>query len=170
MGKWSVCQREESEKGKQKMLWKSLFISFLTTFISTAEADTCSNCTAVVKHLEEFLVSAPGIDLQTTILVAGLCPQANDPEACPEALPPFWKMIADLLWPAYYDPKVAEPTLDAIVDALANGDFCAEVGEGCPEVVDWVIRLGLPLLAASGGDDAAFQEACNGSVPGTCPA
>ena len=36
----------------------------------------------------------------------GLCPQADDPEACPEALPPFWKMIADLLWPGYYDPKV----------------------------------------------------------------
>jgi len=158
---------------------------------------------AVVNHLEEFLVSGPGIDMQTTILVAGLCPQADDPEACPEALPPFWKMIAHLLWPAYYDPKadwmcgptcaapedvsmtcdqcvsgikasidqlVAEPTLDAIVDALANGDFCAGVGDGCPEVVDWVIRLGLPLLAASGGDDAAFQEACNGSVPGTCPA
>ena len=36
--------------------------------------------------------------------------------------------------------KVAEPTLDAIVDALADGEFCAGVGEGCPEVVDFVIR------------------------------
>ena len=77
---------------------------------------------AVVNHLEEFLVSRPGLDLQTTILVAGtlwsspskilinlgLCPLANDPEACPEALPPFWKMIADLLWPSYYDPNVRQ--------------------------------------------------------------
>merc|ERR1712037_82420 len=182
------------------MFWTSLLLSF--TIISTAKADTCSDCTAVVNHLEEFLVSAPGIDLQTTILVAGLCPQADDPEACPEALPPFWKMIADLLWPGYYDPKadwmcgptcaapedvsmscdqcvsgikasidqlVAVPTLDAIVDAPANGDFCAEVGEGCPEVVDWVIRLGLPLLAASGGDDAAFQEVANLSFKLTLP-
>ena len=27
---------------------------------------------AVVNHLEEFLVSGPGLDLQTTILVAGI--------------------------------------------------------------------------------------------------
>jgi len=159
---------------------------------------------AVVNHLEEFLVSRPGLDLQTTILVAGLCPLANDPEACPEALPPFWKMIADLLWPSYYDPNaewmcgptcaapedvsmtcdqcvngikasidqlVTESTLDAIVDTLVNGEFCANVGEGCPEVVDFVIRQGLPLLASADvGGDATFQEACNGSVPGTCPA
>ena len=82
------------------------------------------NFKAVVNHLEEFLVSGPGLDLQTTILVAGilwsspskiltlinlgLCPLANDPEACPEALPPFWKMIADLLWPSYYAPNVRQ--------------------------------------------------------------
>ena len=30
--------------------------------------------------------------------------------------------------------------MDAIVDTLANGEFCANVGEGCPEVVDFVIR------------------------------
>ena len=129
--------------------------------------------------------------------------------------------------------QVAESTLDAIVDTLANGEFCANVGEGCPEVVDFVIRWkfwkiiffsiaqpnwltnhrnfpqselhrplrqGLPLLASADvGGDATFQEvnllsnstpslliliaqfsffaplrtyfqACNGSVPGTCPA
>ena len=36
--------------------------------------------------------------------------------------------------------QVTESTLDAIVDTLANGEFCANVGEGCPEVVDFVIR------------------------------
>ena len=36
--------------------------------------------------------------------------------------------------------QVAESTMDAIVDKLANGEFCANVGEGCPEVVDFVIR------------------------------
>merc|ERR1712004_606610 len=162
-------------------MWTNLLISI--SILSTAKADTCSDCTAVVNHIEEFLITRPGLDLQTTILVAGLCPLANDPEACPEALPPFWKMIADLLWPSYYDPNcvngikasidqlVAESTLDAIVDTLANGEFCANVGEGCPEVVDFVIRQGLPLLASADvGGDATFQEACNGSVPGTCPA
>merc|ERR1712004_267661 len=150
-------------------MWTNLLIAI--SIFSTAKADTCSDCTAVVNHIEEFLVSGPGLDLQTTILVAGLCPLANDPEACPEALPPFWKMIADLLWPSYYDPNVAESTLDAIVDTLAHGEFCANVGEGCPEVVDFVIRQGLPLLASADvGGDATFQEACNGSVPGTCPA
>merc|ERR1711962_1458275 len=159
-------------------MWTNLLM--VISILSTAKADTCSDCTAVVNHLEEFLVSGPGLDLQTTILVAGLCPLANDPEACPEALPPFWKMIADLLWPSYYDPNaewMCGPTCAApedvsmTCDQCVNGEFCVNVGEGCPEVVDFVIRQGLPLLASADvGGDATFQEACNGSVPGTCPA
>ena len=102
---------------------KSTLRAFSGLFGARKFIKTClQKFKAVVNHLEEFLVSRPGLDLQTTILVAGtlwsspskilinlgLCPLANDAEACPEALPPFWKMIADLLWPSYYDPNVRQ--------------------------------------------------------------
>ena len=41
---------------------------------------------------------------------------------------------------------MAPETLDRIVDILANGDFCAAMGdERCPAAVDVVIRQGLPI-------------------------
>merc|ERR550539_1783827 len=70
---------------------------------------------------------------------------------------------------AAIDQLLSPESIDAIVDFLANGEFCANNGdERCPAAVDAVIRQGLPMLAAM-GDDAAFAEACN-AVPGTCPA
>ena len=44
------------------------------------------------------------------------------------------------------------------MDYLANGEFCANNGdERCPAAVDGVIRQGLPMLAAAGGQ-ADFAE------------
>ena len=52
-------------------------------------------------------------------------------------------------------------TIDYLVDQLANGDFCASIDdERCPEVVDTVIRMGLPLLAAQ-GDTSELPEVGN---------
>ena len=49
-------------------------------------------------------------------------------------------------------------TLDAIVDILANGEFCANMGDDyCPVIVDVVIRQELPMLAAAGAD-ADFSQ------------
>ena len=48
-------------------------------------------------------------------------------------------------------------TLDAIVDILANGEFCASMDDYCPTIVDVVIRQGLPMLAAAGAD-ADFSQ------------
>ena len=46
---------------------------------------------------------------------------------------------------AAIDQLLAPETLDRIVDILANGDFCAAIGdERCPAAVDVVIRQGLP--------------------------
>ena len=54
-----------------------------------------------------------------------------------------------------------EATLDTIVDVLANGDFCASMGdERCPAIVDAVIRQGLPMLAAAGADGDFSQVLC----------
>ena len=43
--------------------------------------------------------------------------------------------------------------LDGIVEFLSEGDFCSSTGDDrCPEIVDAVIRQGLPMLAAAGAD------------------
>ena len=53
---------------------------------------------------------------------------------------------------AAIDQLLATETLDAIVEFL-SGDFCASTGDDrCPEIVDAVIRNGLPMLAAAGAD------------------
>jgi len=67
------------------------------------------------------------------------------------------------------DQLLEVATLDAIVDILANGEFCASMDDYCPTIVDVVIRQGLPMLAAAGAD-ADFSQACNAAVEGTCPA
>merc|ERR1712183_672762 len=70
---------------------------------------------------------------------------------------------------AAIDQMLATETLDAIVEFL-SGDFCASMGDDrYPEIVDAVIRQGLPMLAAAGAD-ADFSQACNAAVEGTCPA
>ena len=59
------------------------------------------------------------------------------------------------------DQLLEEATLDTIVDVLANGDFCASMGdERCPAIVDAVIRQGLPMLAAAGADGDFSQVLC----------
>ena len=60
---------------------------------------------------------------------------------------------------AAIDQLLSPESLDAIVDFLANGEFCtsSEDAERCQAAVDVVIRQGLPMLAAM-GDDAAFAE------------
>ena len=71
---------------------------------------------------------------------------------CDECLTGIMKSQEQLL-----DPK----TIDYLVEQLANGDFCASIDdERCPTVVDTVIRMGLPLLAA-GADTSELPEVGN---------
>ena len=51
---------------------------------------------------------------------------------------------------AAIDQLLDEGTLDFIVDELANGDFCASMGDDrCGAAVDVVIRQGLPMLTGA---------------------
>jgi hypothetical protein len=73
---------------------------------------------------------------------------------------------------ATIDQLLAPPTIDAIVNGLSGEAFCGQVDDDrCPDAVDFVIRNGLPLLAAeSDPSGSGFVTACNTAVPGTCPA
>merc|ERR1719500_2166591 len=160
---------------------KAFIIS--SALLALVAADTCSDCTAVVSTIAARLSSEESIASQTAILVGGLCPGAEDPAECEAALPGLWAdmcaapedtvMTCDnckMGIQRAIDQLLEEATLDTIVDVLANGDFCASMGDDrCPAIVDAVIRQGLPMLAAAGAD-GDFSQACNAAVEGTCPA
>merc|ERR1712055_1161851 len=58
--------------------------------------------TAVVGALATYLSSEESIDNQVAILLAEVCPQAENPDECLEQLPAFWAKVAGVLWPGYY--------------------------------------------------------------------
>ena len=81
--------------------------------------------------------------------------------------------------------------MDAIVTEFINSDLCESLGNDprCPDVIDAVLRNGLPLLAADEYANGDFEkvsinkkeqfnthdlhnssQACNAAKPGTCPA
>merc|ERR1719239_208085 len=163
---------------------------FSSALLAVAMADTCTDCTAVVSTIAARSMSEESLAAQGAILVGGLCPGAPDPAACEAGLPGFWDPTAEWMCAdicrrpedvamtcddckmgiqAAIDQLLEPDTLDAIVEALAP-EICKDnPTEECPAAVDAIIRNGLPLLAAAGGD-ADFAEACNAAVEGTCPA
>ena len=79
-------------------------ISLLAFSAATAEW-TCDDCNAVVGTLGTYLSSQDSIDRQVEVLVAEVCPQADDVDMCIERLPAFWNTIAMVLWPGYFNPE-----------------------------------------------------------------
>jgi len=72
---------------------------------------------------------------------------------------------------ASIDQLLSAEAMDLVVDGFVNSDFCDQVGgdERCPDILDAVLRQGLPLLAAASNPDD-FKAACNAAKPGTCAA
>merc|ERR1719507_1150343 len=69
---------------------------------------------------------------------------------------------------ASIDQLLSAEAMDAVVDVFVNSDFCDAINgdERCPEIVEAVLRNGLPLLAAAADN---MEQACNAAKPGTCP-
>ena len=40
------------------------------------------------------------------LLLAEVCPQAEDPDMCVEQLPAFWSALAPIMWSASFDSSV----------------------------------------------------------------
>merc|ERR1719369_1358208 len=79
-------------------------LPFITMALASSEA-TCEDCKAVVTAIASFTTSKESIVNQIDILLAEVCPGAEDPEGCVEGLPGFWADIANILWPGYWDPE-----------------------------------------------------------------
>merc|ERR1719432_467004 len=67
------------------------------------------------------------------------------------------------------DQMLSPEAMDVIVEGI-SAELCKDnPTEECPAAVDFVLRGGLPMLAAAGAD-GDFSQACNAAVEGTCPA
>jgi len=79
------------------------FIFALAAVLAITSAEwTCDDCTAVVNSISAYLTSEDSLAKQVDILLAEVCPQAEDADFCLENLPDFWRRISMVLWPGYY--------------------------------------------------------------------
>merc|ERR1711872_509853 len=123
----------------QKVTMK--LILALSALLAISSADQCSDCTAVVTTLATYLTSEESISRQVDVLLAEVCPGAEDVDACVTGLPDFWSRVAMVLWPGYYNAEaewmcatngiaasieqlLSEEFVMGIVDALSGDGFC----------------------------------------------
>ena len=72
----------------------------------------------------------------------------------------MWKSSLMNCIQASIDQLLSAESMDLIVDSFVNSDFCDTVvggDERCPDILDAVLRNGLPLLAAA-SDPESFKQ------------
>jgi len=91
-----------------------LFLAIaVACLVPAIKADaTCEDCITFGTAMQGYLMSADSIAEQTELLVAILCPQAQDQAECDAAIRKYWEGIALAMYPVFLD---------------AN-DVCAQLG------------------------------------------
>merc|ERR1712210_415716 len=159
-----------------------VFLILSAALLATASATTevgCEDCKALVSTLGMYLSSAESISGQVEILLANVCPQAEDPEACVEGLPAFWEKIAMMLWPGYYNPEEEFMCMqEGLCGAPGSRDAmtCDECLDGIQATIDQLLSeefitgaVALPTLAMAFEPETAMGV-CNMAVADTCMA
>ena len=81
----------------------------------------------------------------------------------------MWKSSLMNCIQASIDQLLSAESMDLIVDSFVNSDFCDTVvggDERCPDILDAVLRNGLPLLAAA-SDPESFKQVQISSISHT---
>ena len=78
-------------------------LSSLLALASATSEGTCEDCQAVVGTVATYLTSDVSLANQIDILLAEVCPTAEDPDECVDGLPEFWAKIAMIMWPGYWN-------------------------------------------------------------------
>lgn len=137
-------------------------IALLAVSAATAEW-TCDDCTAVVGTIGSYLSSEESVGKQVEVLVAVVCPEADNPEECVELLPAFWAKIAMLVWPGYFNP---EETFMCAREGLCGAPGarmidCAECKEGMNMAISQLLSeefIGGIVDALSGEGFCGMEE------------
>merc|ERR1711970_763491 len=96
--------------------------------------------TAVVVALATTLTSEESIDNQVAILLAEVCPQAENPDECLEQLPAFWAKVAGVLWPGYYQPDAEWMCAqEGLCGAAVRDINCEECFQGIQASIDQLL-------------------------------
>merc|ERR1712001_765524 len=94
--------------GQSTVIMK-VFLVLSAALLATSSATTevgCEDCKALVSTMGMYLSSEESTAKQIEILLAEICPQAEDPEFCDfHSFPAFWEAIAQTMWPGYYNPE-----------------------------------------------------------------
>merc|ERR1712130_960899 len=144
-----------------------LFSSFslLASLASLATADTCTDCTAVVSTIAARLMSEESLAAQGTILVGGLCPGAEDVVQCEANMPQFWKMIAALLWPGYWDPTAEWMCAEICASPEDVAMTCDDCKSGIQAAVDQLLEE----RTIDAIVERLLPEICNPGPTADCP-
>merc|ERR1712215_201478 len=117
------------------------FLFALSSLLALTAAEwTCDDCTAVVGALATYLSSEESIDNQVAILLAEVCPQAENPDECLEQLPAFWAKVAGVLWPGYYQPDAEWMCAqEGLCGPAARDINCEECFQGIQGSIDQLL-------------------------------
>merc|ERR1719318_1429638 len=117
----------------------STLLAFSTTALASSEP-TCDDCKAVVATIATYLTSGESIVNQIDILLAEVCPEAEDPEGCVAGLPGFWADIANIMWPGYWDPEAEWMCgTEEICPSQDRGMTCEECFSGIKSGIDQLL-------------------------------
>merc|ERR1712002_1304624 len=85
------------------LLFIMKFLGFLIFIISVSAEWTCDDCEVAGHALGEATTTEEAIEWQTLLLVAEFCPEADDPAACEQQLPPFWTALVKIIYPESFE-------------------------------------------------------------------
>merc|ERR1712214_248629 len=82
-----------------------LFLAIaVACLVPAIKADaTCEDCLTFGTAMQGYLMSADSISEQTELLVAILCPQAQDPDECDMVIRQYWEGISLAMYPVFLD-------------------------------------------------------------------
>ena len=79
-----------------------MFSLFLLVGLVCGEDWTCDECVEGGAALGSFASSETAIASQSDLLLAEVCPQAEDVDMCIEALPGFWAALSPIIFPLHF--------------------------------------------------------------------
>merc|ERR550539_855764 len=117
--------------------------------ISGSRADvTCDDCLTFGGAMLDYLMSDASIAEQTEIIVANVCPGAEDPAGCEAGMRAWWSGIAMAMYPVFLEPNDVCMQLGACaIKTLTGEPTCDEcVGSSKLLLVSLDRRRRLPKL------------------------
>merc|ERR1711978_546278 len=117
-----------------------LFLAIaVACLVPAIKADaTCEDCITFGTAMQGYLMSADSIAEQTELLVAILCPQAQDQAECDAAIRKYWEGIALAMYPVFLDANDVcaqlgvckkNAKLAEIMDFLKGDAYCGSLGD-----------------------------------------